>query len=122
MEKKWLVRTVTQSHKCFILRKTYYFGIMQSALCVPPIASHRLLKRLCSRVKISKNNFTASTRIFFCKEGTNHRCAERKNTMPASTPWGHCLSYSKAPALLYFTVSVPAEKLMLLNCGVGEDF
>ena len=86
MKKKWLVQTVTQSHKCFILRKTYDFGIMQSALCVLSISSHRPYKEVMFKGQDIKNNFTASTRIFFCKDGINHRCVERKPTLPASTP------------------------------------
>lgn len=85
MKKKWLVQTVTQSHKCFILRKTYYFGIMQNALCVLPISSHRLHKEVMFKGQDIKNNFTTSTRIFFCKDGINHRCLQR-TTMPASRP------------------------------------
>ena len=109
-EKKWLVQTVTQSHKCFILRKTYYFGIMQSALCVLPISSHRPYKEVMFKGQDSKNNFTASTRIFFCKDGINHRCAKgRPHCLPVHL--GPLPQLQHGTALLSFTASVPLAQV-----------
>lgn len=92
------------------LRKTYYFGIMQSALCVLPISSHRPYKEVMFKGQDSKNNFTASTRIFFCKDGINHRCAKgRPHCLPVHL--GPLPQLQHGTALLSFTASVPLAQV-----------